>query len=111
RAGVRRLRLSSTGDASAAPRLVVLSRPSGAGKGTVFKARRARHPEVWLSVAATTRFPRPGEVDGVHYRFVTREQFQELVDGGGLLEHAEFAGHRYGTPRQPLRAHTPRRPH
>jgi guanylate kinase len=56
-------------------------------------------------VSATTRFPRPGEIDGVHYRFVSREQFQELVDGGGLLEHAEFAGHRYGTPRQPVLDH------
>ncbi len=66
---------------------------------------RENHPEVWLSVSATTRFPRPGEVDGVHYRFVTREQFQELVDGGGLLEWAEFAGNLYGTPRQPVLDH------
>ena len=58
-----------------------------------------------MSVSATTRFPRPGEVDGVHYRFVSREQFQELVDDGGLLEHAEFAGNRYGTPRQPVLDH------
>jgi guanylate kinase len=56
-------------------------------------------------VSATTRFPRPGEIDGVHYRFVSREQFQELVDGGGLLEHAEFADNRYGTPRQPVLDH------
>src|SRR4029078_8280668 len=88
--------------AAAAASLVVLSGPSGVGKSTVVKALRARHPEVWLSVSATTRFPRPGEGDGVHYRLVSREQFQELVDGGGLLEHADFAGHRYGTPRQPV---------
>jgi len=56
-------------------------------------------------VSATTRFPRPGEVDGVHYRFVSPEQFQALVDGGGLLEHADFAGNRYGTPRQPVLDH------
>ncbi len=56
-------------------------------------------------MSATTRFPRPGEVDGVHYRFVSPEQFQELVDGGGLLEHADFAGNRYGTPRQPVLDH------
>ncbi|MGH8968153.1 MAG: guanylate kinase, partial [Actinomycetes bacterium] len=83
-------------------RLVVLSGPSGVGKSTVVKALRAEHPEVWLSVSATTRFIRPGEADGVHYRFVTREQFAELVESGGLLEWAEFAGNLYGTPRQPV---------
>ena len=89
------------GDAPAAA-LVVLSGPSGVGKSTVVKALRTEHPEVWLSVSATTRFPRPGETHGVHYRFVTREEFAELVDSGGLLEWAEFAGNLYGTPRQPV---------
>ena len=56
-------------------------------------------------MSATTRFPRPGESDGVHYRFVTREQFEELVAEGGLLEWAEFAGNLYGTPRQPVLDH------
>jgi guanylate kinase len=92
------------GDAPAAA-LVVLSGPSGVGKSTVVKALRAEHPEVWLSVSATTRFPRPGETHGVHYRFVTREEFAELVDSGGLLEWAEFAGNLYGTPRQPVLDH------
>ena len=92
------------GDAPAAA-LVVLSGPSGVGKSTVVKALRAEHPEVWLSVSATTRFPRPGETDGVHYRFVSREEFAELVDSGGLLEWAEFAGNLYGTPRQPVLDH------
>jgi guanylate kinase len=92
------------GDAPAAA-LVVLSGPSGVGKSTVVKALRAEHPEVWLSVSATTRFPRPGETDGVPYRFVSREEFAQLVDSGGLLEWAEFAGNLYGTPRQPVLDH------
>jgi guanylate kinase len=71
----------------------------------VVKALREQHPEVWLSVSATTRFPRPGEVDGVHYRFVTRERFEEMVAEGGLLEWAEFADNLYGTPRQPVLDH------
>jgi len=63
---------------------------------------RATHPEIWLSVSVTTRFPRPGEVDGVHYSFVSNEAFDRLVDEGGLLEWAQFAGNRYGTPRAPV---------
>jgi guanylate kinase len=61
---------------------------------------RERHPEVWLSVSATTRRPRPGEVDGVHYSFVDDAGFDALVRDGHLLEWAEFAGNRYGTPAQ-----------
>lgn len=84
------------------PRLTVLAGPSGVGKGTVVRAVRERHPHVWVSVSATTRAPRPGERDGVEYRFVTREQFAGLVAGGELLEHAQFAGNLYGTPRAPV---------
>jgi guanylate kinase len=90
---------------SGAPRLVVLSGPSGVGKSTVVRELRAHHPELWLSVSATTRFPRPGEKDGVHYRFVSRERFQQMVAEGELLEWAEFAGNLYGTPRQPVLEH------
>ena len=87
------------------PRLLVLSGPSGVGKSTVVRALRAEHPEIWLSVSATSRHPRPGEVDGVHYHFVTRAGFEALVAGGGLLEWAEFAGNLYGTPREPVLTH------
>jgi guanylate kinase len=84
------------------PRLTVLSGPSGAGKSTVVAHLRRNHPEVWLSVSATTRQPRPGETHGVEYYFVTDDEFDLLVAQGELLEWAEFAGHRYGTPRQPV---------
>ncbi|MEV5499613.1 guanylate kinase [Nonomuraea fuscirosea] len=83
-------------------RLTVLSGPSGVGKSTVVAELRRAHPEVWLSVSVTTRRPRPGEVNGVHYFFVDGEEFDRLVDGGELLEWAEFAGNRYGTPREPV---------
>ena len=87
------------------PRLLVLSGPSGVGKSTVVRALRAEHPEIWLSVSATSRFPRPGEVNGVHYTFVSRDRFTAMVDEGGLLEWAEFAGNLYGTPREPVVDH------
>ncbi|UGY90364.1 guanylate kinase [Streptomyces gobiensis] len=82
------------------PRLTVLSGPSGVGKSTVVAHLRKVHPEVWLSVSATTRKPRPGEQHGVQYFFVDDEEFDKLVANGELLEWAEFAGNRYGTPRQ-----------
>ncbi|SDO65498.1 guanylate kinase [Streptomyces sp. cf386] len=81
------------------PRLTVLSGPSGVGKSTVVAHMRKEHPEVWLSVSATTRKPRPGEKHGVHYFFVTDEEMDKLIANGELLEWAEFAGNRYGTPR------------
>jgi guanylate kinase len=83
-------------------RLTVLSGPSGVGKSTVVAELRRAHPEVWLSVSVTTRRPRPGEVNGVHYFFVDGEEFDRLVESGELLEWAEFAGNRYGTPREPV---------
>ncbi|WP_239309957.1 MULTISPECIES: guanylate kinase [unclassified Frankia] len=85
-------------------RLTVLSGPSGVGKGTVVAEVRRRHPEVWVSVSCTTRAPRPGETEGVEYRFVDAEEFALMVKTGELLEHAMFAGHAYGTPRAPLEA-------
>lgn len=81
--------------------LTVLAGPTAVGKGTVSAAVRQRYPEVWISVSATTRPARPGEVDGVHYTFVTPEQFDRMIDGDDLLEWAEVHGlNRYGTPRR-----------
>jgi guanylate kinase len=77
----------------------VLSGPSGVGKTTLAAQVRKAHPEVWLSVSATTRKPRPGEVDGVDYFFYDRFAFEDLVTKGEFLEHAEYAGNLYGTPR------------
>ncbi len=84
--------------------LVVVSGPSGVGKSTVVAAALTMDPRIWLSVSATTRDPRPGEVDGREYFFVPGERFDELVATGGLLEWAAFAGNRYGTPRGPVEA-------
>lgn len=79
--------------------LTVLTGPSGVGKGTLVKALLERHPELWLSVSATTRAPREGELDGVHYFFLSAEDFAQQVKGDGFLEWATFAGNCYGTPR------------
>jgi guanylate kinase len=79
--------------------LIVLAGPSGVGKGSVVERLRSRDPEgLSLSVSVTTRGPRPGEVDGVDYFFVSDEAFDELIDRGELLEWAEIVGHRSGTP-------------
>jgi guanylate kinase len=73
------------------------------GKGSVAADIRRHHPEVWISVSATTRSPRPGELNGVHYWFVSEEEFDRMVADGDLLEWAVVHGtHRYGTPRQPV---------
>lgn len=81
-------------------RLVVLSGPSGVGKGTLLRHLRQRHPDLYLSTSATTRAPRAGEEHGKDYYFLTREQFEHMIASGELLEWAEFAGNYYGTPRQ-----------
>jgi len=86
-------------DARPPARLTVLSGPSGVGKDSVIELIRARSPWVRLSVSVTTRKKRDYETDGEHYHFVTRPEFQRLIDGGQLLEWAEFAGNLYGTPR------------
>jgi guanylate kinase len=92
--------------ATATPaRLTVLSGPSGVGKGTVVAEVRRRHPSVWVSVSVTTRRPRAGEVDGQDYFFVDDAEFDRLIATDGLLEWAEYAGNRYGTPVAPLRQH------
>jgi guanylate kinase len=72
------------------------------GKSTVVRRLRERHPHVWPSVSVTTRAPRQGETDGVEYHFIDDARFDDLVARGELLEHAEFAGNRYGTPRAPV---------
>ena len=89
-------------------RVVVLSGPSAVGKSTVVRCLRDRVPDLYFSVSVTTRAPRPGEVDGVDYSFVTVERFQELIDDGALLEWAEIHDglHRSGTPAAPIRAAT-----
>jgi guanylate kinase len=84
-------------------RLTVLSGPSGVGKSTVVAELRRRSPEVWISVSVTTRRPRPGEVNGREYYFVDSAEFDRMVDAGELLEWAEFAGNKYGTPAEPVR--------
>lgn len=85
--------------------VTVISGPTAVGKGTVVRALKQAHPEVWVSVSATTRSPRPGEVDGRHYCFVSNETFDELQHGNGLLEWAVVHGRdRYGTPAAPVQA-------
>jgi guanylate kinase len=98
-------RPSPSGAAVATPghsRLTVLSGPSGVGKSTVVAELNRTCPQIWISVSVTTRPPRPGEADGRHYHFVDDAEFDRLVATGALLEWATFAGHRYGTPREPL---------
>lgn len=105
--------MSADGGPDGAPdqrrgRVVVLSGPSAVGKSTLVRCLRERIPDLRFSVSATTRAPRPGEVDGVDYHFVTPARFQELIESGALLEWAEIHGglHRSGTLAQPVREAT-----
>jgi guanylate kinase len=97
--------LSTDGGPDSAARVIVLSGPSAVGKSTVVRCLRERVPDLHFSVSATTRAPRPGEVDGVDYHFVSAERFQHLIDDGSLLEWAEIHGglHRSGTVAGPVR--------
>ncbi|WP_322182701.1 guanylate kinase [Neglectibacter caecimuris] len=82
--------------------LVVISAPSGGGKGTILKELFAQNENLRLSVSATTRAPRPGEEHGKQYYFLSREEFEALIAQGRMLEHAEYVGNYYGTPRDPV---------
>jgi guanylate kinase len=82
--------------------LLVFSSPSGAGKTTITRRLVERDPDLELSISVTTRPPRPGEIDGRDYRFISRQRFDEMVAGDELLEHALVFGNYYGTPRAPI---------
>ncbi len=84
--------------------LIILSSPSGAGKSTLARRLMAWDPDIRFSVSATTRTPRKGEVEGEAYYFKSRAAFEQMVDEGGMLEHAEVFGHLYGSPRAPVEA-------
>lgn len=84
--------------------LLVISAPSGGGKGTVLKELFAQDENLRLSVSATTRSPRPGEVHGEQYYFISKEEFEKMIAGGEMLEHAQYVGNYYGTPRGPVEA-------
>lgn len=88
--------------------LFIISGPSGAGKGTLVKELLSRVPDVWFSVSATTREKRPGEVEGQSYFFLTKEQFQDLIDHDGLLEYSQHFSNYYGTPLAPVLEHMER---
>ena len=82
--------------------LIVFSGPSGSGKGTILHDVLEQNPSVMLSVSATTRSPREGEQEGVNYFFLSKNQFEQLIADGGMLEHACYCGNYYGTPRKPV---------
>ncbi|MBQ8005608.1 MAG: guanylate kinase [Clostridia bacterium] len=80
--------------------LLVISGPAGSGKGTVIKNLMTKSDTFAYSVSATTRAPRPGEVNGVNYHYISREDFEARIDGGGMLEYTEYCGNYYGTPKK-----------
>ena len=82
--------------------VIVLSAPSGCGKGTIMKQILDADRNIKLSISATTRAPRTGEVDGEDYFFLSRAEFEEMIQKGDMLEHAEYAGNFYGTPKGPV---------
>ena len=83
-------------------RLIIISAPSGSGKGTVIQRILTLRPDIVFSVSATTRAPRPGEQEGISYRFVTPERFKEMIANDDFLEYAEYVGEFYGTPKMPI---------
>lgn len=88
--------------------LFVISGPSGAGKGTLISLLTQRYPDTWVSVSATTRAPRPGEVDGVDYHFLSEEEFEQILEEGGFLEQALVHGKHYGTLKRYVDEHMAR---
>lgn len=85
--------------------LFVISGPSGAGKGTLVARLLQEVPDAWVSISATTRSPREGEADGVHYLFASQDEFNNLIQNDGLLEWATYSGNSYGTPRLSVEEH------
>ncbi len=88
--------------ASGTGRIFGITGVSGSGKGTIVRALESKYPDLWLSVSATTRAPRPGDLDGVDYHFVSEPEFERMISEGELLEWEEVFGNRYGTPLAPI---------
>lgn len=88
----------------AAGKLIVITGPSGVGKGTIVRSLLAKHPELCLSVSNTTRSPRPGETEGVDYRFISIDKFKLAIAKDEFLEWAEYAGNYYGTPKSAIQS-------
>ena len=90
-------------DPSARGMLIVLSGPSGSGKGTIIKSLLSSRKDTVLSISVTTRQPRPGEIDGIHYFFRTRDEFEKMISTDSLLEYANYNGNYYGTPEESIK--------